>query len=323
MRFIIHGVGAIGGTIAVSLASAGQKVIGIARGEQLKAMKAKGLTLRTPKGTETCHFECVESPSDIALLPDDVVLVCTKTQHMGAVIEQLAAAGLQDQSIFCFQNGVENERTALRRFANVHGVSVILPADYVTPGEILAFGSPHSGYFYLGRYPQGFDSVDEAVAQALTVSGLPAFVVPDVMKNKYGKLLLNLHNIVDAACADQGDIAPIVDLLREEAEVVFAASGVQWQSVGETDPNRGRLMKMASIAGFSRAGSSSMQSLARSTGSIETDYLNGEVVLLGRLHGVPTPANTWFCELAARMVREKLRPGTIPLDEVKRALSLA
>lgn len=28
MRFIIHGVGAIGGTIAVSLASAGQKVIG-------------------------------------------------------------------------------------------------------------------------------------------------------------------------------------------------------------------------------------------------------------------------------------------------------
>jgi phosphoglycerate dehydrogenase-like enzyme len=31
MRFIIHGVGAIGGTVAVSLASASQKVIGIAR----------------------------------------------------------------------------------------------------------------------------------------------------------------------------------------------------------------------------------------------------------------------------------------------------
>ena len=33
MRFIIHGVGAIGGTIAVSLAAAGEEVIGIARGE--------------------------------------------------------------------------------------------------------------------------------------------------------------------------------------------------------------------------------------------------------------------------------------------------
>jgi 2-dehydropantoate 2-reductase len=323
MRFIIHGVGAIGGTIAVSLATAGREVIGIARGEQLKAINAKGLTLRTPRGTETCRFECVESPSAIVLRPDDVVLVCTKTQHMGAVIVQLAAAGFEDQAIFCFQNGVENERSALRHFAHVHGVSVIMPADYVTPGEVVAFGSPHSGYFYLGRYPHGSDSVDEAVANTLTASGLPAFIVPDVMKIKYGKLLLNLSNIVNAACGGQGDTAPITDILRREAETVFTASGIKWQGVGETDPNRGKLMKIASIAGFSRAGSSSAQSLARSTGSIETDYLNGEVVLLGRLHGVPTPANAWFCEIAARMVREKLQPGIIPLDEVKRALSIA
>jgi 2-dehydropantoate 2-reductase len=323
MRFIIHGVGAIGGTIAVSLAAVGQQVIGIARGEQLKAINARGLTLRTPNGVKTQSFECVESPSAITLRPDDVVLVCTKTQHMGVVIEQLAAAGLRDQSIFCFQNGVDNERSALRHFANVHGASVIMPTDYVTPGEIVAFGSPHSGYFYLGRYPHGCDSVDEAVAKTLTASGLPAFVVPEVMKIKYGKLLLNLGNIVEAACGSEVNIKPIIDILQKEAEAVFTASGIKWQGVGESDPNRGKLMKMASIPGFSRAGSSSTQSLARSTGSIETDYLNGEVVLLGRLNGVPTPANSWFCELAGRMVREKLRPGTIPLDEVKRALSIA
>ena len=27
------------------------------------------------------------------------------------------------------------------------------------------------------------------------------------------------------------------------------------------------------------------------TGAVETDYLNGEIVLLGRLHGVATPVN--------------------------------
>lgn len=79
MRFVIHGVGAIGGTIAVSLATAGEQVIGIARGEQLKAINANGLTLRTPAGTETRHFECVESPNAITLRHDDVVMVCTKT----------------------------------------------------------------------------------------------------------------------------------------------------------------------------------------------------------------------------------------------------
>ena len=38
-------------------------------------------------------------------------------------------------------------------------------------------------------------------------------------------------------------------------------------------------------------GGSSWQSLVRGTGTIETDFLNGEIVLLGRLHGIPTPVN--------------------------------
>ena len=48
---------------------------------------------------------------------------------------------------------------------------------------------------------------------------------------------------------------------------------------------------MHDIGGRRRGGGSSWQSLARGTGTIETDYLNGEIVLLGRLHGVPTPVN--------------------------------
>jgi lysophospholipase L1-like esterase len=37
--------------------------------------------------------------------------------------------------------------------------------------------------------------------------------------------------------------------------------------------------------------------LARATGSIETDYLNGEIAMLGRLHGVPTPVNALLQDL--------------------------
>ena len=48
----------------------------------------------------------------------------------------------------------------------------------------------------------------------------------------------------------------------------------------------------------SRPGASSWQSLARGTGSIEADYLNGEIVLLGRLHGVATPVNAALQRLA-------------------------
>jgi len=79
-------------------------------------------------------------------------------------------------------------------------------------------------------------------------------------------------------------------------------------------------MRQLPVAGVDRTGGSSTQSLARGAGSIETDWLNGEIVLLGRLHGVPTPANAWCAALGARLVREKLAPGAIPLAEIEAAL---
>ena len=48
MRTVVYGVGAIGGTVAASLALSGQEVVGIARGAQLAAIRASGLLLRTP-----------------------------------------------------------------------------------------------------------------------------------------------------------------------------------------------------------------------------------------------------------------------------------
>ena len=65
-----------------------------------------------------------------------------------------------------------------------------------------------------------------------------------------------------------------------------------------------------------RAGSSSWQSLARGTGAIEMDYLNGEIALLGRLHGVRTPVNAALTELAARHAHGGGRPGELSVDEV-------
>ena len=77
------------------------------------------------------------------------------------------------------------------------------------------------------------------------------------------------------------------------------------------------------IAGVGRSGGSTTQSLARGAGSIETDYLNGEIVLLGRLHGVPVPANTFVLDLSARMIREKLKPGSISVAQMEAGLGLA
>jgi 2-dehydropantoate 2-reductase len=323
MRAIVYGIGAIGGTVAAALALAGQEVVGIARGAQLDAVRADGLLFRTPEGAARVRLRCVADPGEIDWRPDDAVLLTMKTQDTLPALERLRSAGVAGQPVFCVQNGVANERMALRRFPNVHAVTVMMPASFALPGEVAAFGTPRHGIFDIGRYPQGSDAADHALAAALEAAGIAAFVTDEVMASKHGKLLLNLGNIVEAALGPGIPRGRFDALLRAEGAAALAAAGIPWRDVGTADPRREALLRMGEVAGVARSGGSTTQSLARATGSVETDWLNGEIVLLGRLHGVPTPANAWFLDLSARLLREGRRPGAVAPAEVEAGLGAA
>ncbi|NDV01460.1 ketopantoate reductase family protein [Pseudoroseicyclus tamaricis] len=321
MRIIIVGIGAVGGTLAGSLALAGQDVAAVARGPMLEALRGKGLTLRTTAGTRQAQMPVFASPAEAGIRPDDTILLCTKTQHTEGALDQLRAAGVEEQPIFCFQNGVENERLALRRFPNIHAVTVMLPADYVTAGEVVAFGAPKLGIFDIGRYPGGTDAADEALIAALQTADFRAWAGESVMASKYGKLLLNLGNIADAALP-AGELRDrLQERLVEEGRAVLKSAGIEAADVGKADPRRDEFMKIGEVEGVDRTGSSSTQSLARAAGSIESDFLNGEIALLGRLHGHPAPLNAWAAALGARMVRDGMAPQSVPEDEAEAALA--
>jgi 2-dehydropantoate 2-reductase len=135
-----------------------------------------------------------------------------------------------------------------------------------------------------------------------------------VMASKYGKLLLNLNNVFGAAFADDAVRRRWTDKARAEAIAVYEAAGIDWQDVGEDDPRRAQWLRRGRVDGAESVGSSSRQSIMRDSGSIETDYLNGEIALLGRLHGVPTPVNA-----AATRIGQKLVDGRIKLGEATNA----
>src|SRR5260221_4195872 len=116
MTFIIYGVGAIGGTLAAKLALAGKPVAGIARGAQLAALQRNGLLLQTPAGASRVIFPIADDPKRLGIGADDVIFLCMKSQDTEAALQQLRDAGLTDQPIACRQNGVANERAALRLF---------------------------------------------------------------------------------------------------------------------------------------------------------------------------------------------------------------
>lgn len=313
MRTIIYGVGAIGGVVAAALTEAGHDVTGIARGAQLAALQAGPLRLRAPGVEIEARLPCVADPTEIAFRPDDMILLTMKTQDCLDALHRLRLAGLRDQPIFCLQNGIANEPTALRLFPNVHGVTVMMPAAYTEPGEVLCHGTPKLGVFDTGRFPKGSDADDARLAALFDGARMAGFVQDDVMASKRGKLLLNLSNCLEAAVGRGADRGDFPQRVRAEAEAVFRAAGLSWDEVGMDHPQRKHLMQTGDIPGTPRFGGSTSQSLLRGTGRVETDYLNGEIAYLGRLHGVDVPLNAFLTWLGAALAEARAQPGHLDL----------
>lgn len=316
MRYIIIGAGAVGGTVGGLLHENGSEVVLVARGAHHDALRTHGLRLTTPEGARTLRIPVVAGPADLEPCPDDVLIVAVKIQDAAAALDAWAGRW-REHPVVCAQNGVEGERLALRRFADVYGMCVWLPSTHLEPGRVTAPCAPYTGFLHLGRYPSGADETARLISADLEKGPFRAPVTEDVMRWKYAKLLDNLANAVEALSGPiEAEAARQVCAWgREEGRAVFAAAGIDAVGEEEQGTARGGLMQVQPIEG-ERHGGSSWQSLARGTGSIEADYLNGEVVLLGRRFGVPTPVNALLQEYAATAVREGHAPGALKGDDL-------
>ncbi len=199
-RFVVYGAGAVGGTIGARLLQHGHDVVLIARGRHHDVMRDEGLTLVDPNGRHVVRVPVVAHPREVELRRDDVVILAMKTQDSAEALHALGALGGVDVAIVCAQNGVENERLALRRFARVYAMCVMLPAQHLEPGVVEASSAPITGLLDLGSYPHGLDDRAHEIVAALNASTFESIARPDIMRWKYTKLLMNLGNAAEAVC---------------------------------------------------------------------------------------------------------------------------
>ena len=316
MRYVLYGAGAIGGAIGARLTQHGHEAILIARGAHLEALQREGVHLRTPNEDFVQPVTAVRHPSEIAWRGDEVVLLTMKTQDTPDALDALRAAAGTNVPVICAQNGLENERLAARRFARVYSMLVQMPATYLEPGEILLNGVDASGVLHGSCYPRGVDATIEEVCAALAASEFKSRPVADLARLKYAKLVyINLDNAVQATSGAAEGAAELARLLIAEAEGVLDAAGIEYASWAEFQ-EKAPLLR-GDVPGFDRTASgSTWQSLARGAGSIETDYLNGEIMLLGTLHGVPTPINRAVQDRVTRMLTDGTPPRGVPPAEI-------
>jgi len=322
VRVVVLGAGGIGGSIGARLHQSGHEVALIARGAHGAAVREHGLTFETPEERVTLRIPVYARPSEVTWQEGDVVVLAAKSQDTEAAARDLyAAAG--DVPVVSAQNGVANERTLARWFGQVHGMCVMMPTAHLEPGVVQAHSVAATGILDIGRFPDGTDEVDDALATALRASRIECVARPDIMRWKYRKLVNNLGNAVQALCGrvlDTAEVRQALDLLTAEAEAVFVAAEIDPVTDEEDDVRRADHLQLRPIGDEPRAGGSTWQSLTRGSG-VETDFLNGEIALLGRLYGVPTPANARIQALMAGAAAQRQAPGSMSTAELLEQLT--
>jgi len=312
MRYVIFGAGAIGGLVGARLHQSGHDVMLIARGAHYEKLYADGLTLATPVQRVTLRIPVARSAAEAGLRDGDVVLLCVKSQQTGEALLSIRDAAAQCRiPLVTLQNGVANERMALRLFADVYGALLLVPAEHLEPGYVVGYGGRLSGRIDVGRYPSGSDERAQEIAATLRASKFESQPRAEIMRHKYAKLINNLANGIEAICG-HGDGAARGELtgrVQDEGRAVLRAAGIEHTDDDVSDAaGRWERMGVGEVDGHPHQGGSTWQSVTRGTGNVETDYLNGEIVLLGRRLGMPTPYN----EVIQRLTRATVAGGHAP-----------
>ena len=321
MRIVIYGAGAVGGVVGGLLALSGTPVVMIGRPNNVAVIRRHGLKLITAAGTHIVQLAAVTSPDQIEFSPADVVFLCVKGQDTDSAMRDLFAL-VKDVPVFCFQNGVRNEEIVSQYYSRVYGVMVKAGAVFVRDGEVESRGNP-PGRFVIGRYPEGTDALLVSVASRLRNAGYEVDVAPEIMPYKYGKLVENLANAVGAITNAAGPEANRIALaVQDEGKEILARAGIRWLPAMAATTRPPTNITPPTDNSFGRPLGSTWQSLVRNQGTVETEFLNGEIVRLAAKLNAAAPVNETLLRIAQEMAANHEKPGKYTPAELLKILKL-
>lgn len=288
-RFAVMGAGGVGGYFGARLADAGYPVAVIARGDHLRAIRERGIAVRSPSGDVT--FEPTIATDDAgAIGPVDTVLFTVKlydVEQAATAIRPLLGA---ETMVLALQNGVD----AAERIAGIVGKDrVIGGTTYIftaidSPGVIRHLG-PLARIVFGELDGRASERTDRLLA-CLQAARIDADLSTDITAELWRKFVIfaSMSAITCLARVPYGPIVGDPDLLAlcetamREVEAVARARNVALAPDVVAQ-------HMAAITGYGPDVNTSMYRDLASGRRLEVEHLSGAVARLGRDTGVDTP----------------------------------
>ena len=315
-RIAVIGAGAVGSAVGALLHRAGQNVVLIARPAHTAAIRQHGLRVDGDTGDFIVPVEAAETLN----FRPDLALLAVKTQDVVAAVKANQAF-LNDVPIVTFQNGVRSDElvASILPREQVLSAVVLMHVTYLLPGKVTVV---YRGQLMLGRPFGRRDGRLEDVAHILN-QAIPTRVIDNIQGAHWLKLIVNLNNALPAITNfPLGEVYanPLlrnlaVGLIREGLRVIGRAN-ICLESLPEVSVGLTRLINWmpSGMAGRIAAAKvrrlttvwplwgSTLQSIQRGRHT-EIDYLNGEIVELGKRCGEATPLNSRILELVHHVER--------------------
>jgi len=289
-RMAVVGIGATGSVLAAALLSKYPETVLVGRKPDLgNQLKEKGIAIT---GVIDYHVPVNNYSSNIEELKGldpDIIFLCTKTFHLGLVLEKLQDILLPSTKIISTQNGLGAEDLIAAKFGDqtVFRMSLNYGALQQDAGEVQTtfFNRPN----HLGCISEENQALGLRIADILTGCGLDTEFVDNIKLFVWKKMIMKctmasicaVTNRTIKECLDFPPTREIADACFKEALSVAKTLGYD---LGE-DYLRQALSYLEQVGLHKDSMCSDLEHQTQT----EIDFLGGKIVEYGRANGINTP----------------------------------
>lgn len=321
MKYLIIGAGAIGSALGANLKKNGFSVTLVANSPHTKQINENGLSVITQDGNFNVEIPCYDSLEGIKISKETIIFLTMKfDRRFEKTLLGMQKKGFCENPVVCFQNGVEAEKVAEKFCSKLYGGVARMTCTIRKWGEL---SYAKQGIFIVGKYPKGTDKICDKIKFDLESAGFQIGVAPEIIADKYLKILVNLNSATHALFKNIPEnlkkLAEIkFNVLREGIEVFEKAGIDAFPScgLGSTKEEMLENFKEPKEQKFRfQTYNSTWQNLYWQKEDTETKYFNGLVVGLGGKFGIKTSYNERICEFVGKAHTEKLGPDYFDINE--------